>query len=310
MGRTLGNALVNLGLDDETAEAVGGFGYDLEALEEREPDAGLGNGGLGRLAACYLDSMATLELPGYGYGIRYEHGIFKQRIDEQGRQVEKPDNWLHDDNPWEIARPDRTFRVKFNGRVEGRARRGGARPLPLGGHAGRARHGVRHADPRVLQRHRQHAAALGRQGHRGVRPGRLHPGRLPGRRGVQDAQRDHLQGPLPAGRHREREGAAPQAAVLLRQRHAAGHLPALQAGAEELHRLPRQGPDPAQRHPPRGGDPRADAPPDGRGGAGVERGLRHRPAELRLHQPHRAPGGAGDLEHGAVRAAPARATWT
>ncbi|HEX2091748.1 MAG TPA: glycogen/starch/alpha-glucan phosphorylase [Longimicrobiaceae bacterium] len=119
MGRTLVNALLNLGLDGATAEALSELGYEIEELEEREPDAGLGNGGLGRLAACYLDSMATLEIPGYGYGIRYEHGIFKQRIDEQGRQVERPDNWLHDDNPWEIARPDRTYTVQFYGRVEG-----------------------------------------------------------------------------------------------------------------------------------------------------------------------------------------------
>ncbi len=119
MGRALGNALVNLGLEGATAEAVAELGYDLEVLEEREPDAGLGNGGLGRLAACYLDSMATLEIPGYGYGIRYEHGIFRQRIDADGRQVEMPDNWLRDDNPWEIARPDRTYPVKFYGRVVG-----------------------------------------------------------------------------------------------------------------------------------------------------------------------------------------------
>ncbi|HEX5727037.1 MAG TPA: glycogen/starch/alpha-glucan phosphorylase [Longimicrobiaceae bacterium] len=119
MGRTMGNALLNLGLEGAIAEALDELGYRLEALEEAEPDAGLGNGGLGRLAACYLDSMATLELPGYGYGIRYEHGIFRQAI-VGGRQVERPDNWLHDDNPWEIARPDRTYRVKFYGRVEGR----------------------------------------------------------------------------------------------------------------------------------------------------------------------------------------------
>lgn len=120
IGRTLGNAIINLGLEGATAEALEELGFKLEDLREREPDAGLGNGGLGRLAACYLDSMATLELPGTGYGIRYEHGIFRQGIDEQGRQVERPDNWLHDTNPWEIARPDRTFKVKFYGRVEGR----------------------------------------------------------------------------------------------------------------------------------------------------------------------------------------------
>jgi starch phosphorylase len=119
MGRTLGNAMLNLGLEGTTAEALEELGQHLEQVEDREPDAGLGNGGLGRLAACYLDSMATLELPGYGYGIRYEHGIFRQRIDEHGRQVELPDYWLQDENPWEIARPDRTYTVKFYGRPEG-----------------------------------------------------------------------------------------------------------------------------------------------------------------------------------------------
>jgi starch phosphorylase len=118
MGRTLGNAVLNLGLTGPTAEALEELGEHMEEVEDREPDAGLGNGGLGRLAACYLDSMATLEMPGYGYGIRYEHGIFRQRIDEHGRQVEMPDYWLQDDNPWEIARPDRTYTVKFYGRPE------------------------------------------------------------------------------------------------------------------------------------------------------------------------------------------------
>jgi glycogen phosphorylase len=117
MGRTLQNALINLGLDGPMAEALEELGYQLDALREHEPDAALGNGGLGRLAACYLDSMATLQIPGYGYGIRYEHGIFKQRIVD-GRQIELPDNWLHDQNPWEIARPDREYPIKFYGRVE------------------------------------------------------------------------------------------------------------------------------------------------------------------------------------------------
>jgi glycogen phosphorylase len=117
MGRTFGNAMLNLDLQEAAAEALHQLGYRLEELQEVEPDAGLGNGGLGRLAACYLDSAATLDLPVYGYGIRYEHGIFRQKIVE-GRQVELPDNWLHDANPWEIERPERTYNVRFYGRVE------------------------------------------------------------------------------------------------------------------------------------------------------------------------------------------------
>jgi glycogen phosphorylase len=117
MGRTFGNAVLNLGLEGATADALESLGYSMEEIEEHEPDAALGNGGLGRLAACYLDSMATLGLPGYGYGIRYEHGIFRQKLVD-GRQAEMPDNWLHDENPWEIARPERTYPVRFYGRVE------------------------------------------------------------------------------------------------------------------------------------------------------------------------------------------------
>jgi starch phosphorylase len=115
-GRTLGNAVLNLGLEDAVQAALAGLGLTLEALEEEEWDAGLGNGGLGRLAACFLDSMATLELPGYGYGLRYEYGIFRQRI-VGGAQVETPDTWLRYGNPWEIGRPEYLYPVKFYGRV-------------------------------------------------------------------------------------------------------------------------------------------------------------------------------------------------
>lgn len=117
MGRALVNSLINLGIDDETAKAVRELGYDLEELADAEWDAGLGNGGLGRLAACFLDSLATLELPAYGYGIRYEYGLFHQRI-VNGHQVEVPDAWLRYGNPWEIPRPNDFFQVKFYGRVK------------------------------------------------------------------------------------------------------------------------------------------------------------------------------------------------
>src|SRR5262245_45282727 len=116
MGRTLGNSLVNMGLTDATAEAVHELGYKLEDLREAEWDAGLGNGGLGRLAACFLDSLATMGYPSYGYGLRYDYGIFHQRI-VNNAQSETPDAWLRYGNPWEIQRPGDRFRVQLRGRV-------------------------------------------------------------------------------------------------------------------------------------------------------------------------------------------------
>ncbi|OGA56124.1 MAG: glycogen phosphorylase [Betaproteobacteria bacterium RIFCSPLOWO2_12_FULL_65_14] len=116
IGRLLRNNIANLGARDAHARAMEEIGYRLEDLEAHEFDAGLGNGGLGRLAACILDSAATLAIPFYGYGIRYEYGIFRQRI-RDGQQVESPDNWLRYPNPWEIARPDALFRVRFYGRA-------------------------------------------------------------------------------------------------------------------------------------------------------------------------------------------------
>lgn len=117
MGRTLTNAVLNLDLEDGVREALKDYGCTLEDLAEEERDAGLGNGGLGRLAACFLDSCATLELPVTGYGIRYEYGMFNQRI-ENGYQVESPDHWLRDGYPWEIECPENTRRIKFFGHTE------------------------------------------------------------------------------------------------------------------------------------------------------------------------------------------------
>ena len=117
MGRTLGNAMINLGVYDAAVEALKELGLKLERLRDEEVDAGLGNGGLGRLAACFLDSMATMELPAGGYGIRYDYGIFRQII-QNGYQVEEPDNWLSRGNPWEIRRPELARSIQFGGRVE------------------------------------------------------------------------------------------------------------------------------------------------------------------------------------------------
>lgn len=117
IGRSLENSLINLGLYDVLQEALKELGMDLETLRNYEVDAGLGNGGLGRLAACFLDSMATLRIPAHGYGLRYEYGLFNQKI-LNGRQIETPDNWLARTNPWEVARPEYTFKVRFGGTVE------------------------------------------------------------------------------------------------------------------------------------------------------------------------------------------------
>ena len=117
MGRTLSNAMLNLGVNDTAAQAMYDLGLDLEELIDAEPDAGLGNGGLGRLAACFIDSCATLQLPVIGYGLRYEYGMFSQLI-VNGEQVEEPDHWLRNGNVWEIERLEYKQRIKFGGHTE------------------------------------------------------------------------------------------------------------------------------------------------------------------------------------------------
>jgi len=117
MGRALRNSLLNLGVTDAAGEALEQLGVSMEEVESAEPDAGLGNGGLGRLAACFLDSCATLALPVKGYGLRYEYGMFRQLIDK-GHQLEEPDHWLRNGNPWELERPEYVQRVQFCGRSE------------------------------------------------------------------------------------------------------------------------------------------------------------------------------------------------
>jgi starch phosphorylase len=125
IGRALTNSMINLGIYDVFREAVADLGYDLDELQSWEVEPALGNGGLGRLAACLIDSMATLGMPGYGYGIRYEFGMFTQHV-EQGWQVESPENWLRYGNPWEFQRSGIIYPVRFGGRVV-RYRDGGGR---------------------------------------------------------------------------------------------------------------------------------------------------------------------------------------
>ena len=149
IGPQLGNNLVNLGIEHNAREAMRALGQDLDALLELEEEPGLGNGGLGRLAACYLDSLATLEMPAIGYGIRYEFGIFDQEI-RDGWQVETTDKWLQNGNAWEIVRPEvellREFRRphgELHRRSQGRYR---VRWVPAGTSQGRAH---RHAGARL-----------------------------------------------------------------------------------------------------------------------------------------------------------------
>lgn len=117
IGRLLGTNMYNLGIEKQSEAALEDLGLDIEKLRDEEVDAGLGNGGLGRLAACFLDSMATLGIPAHGYGIRYDYGIFNQKI-KDGFQTELPDDWLRNGNPWEFARPENTVKIGFYGRTE------------------------------------------------------------------------------------------------------------------------------------------------------------------------------------------------
>ena len=116
MGRALGNNLINMTAYKEVKEALEEMNIDLNVIEDQEPDAALGNGGLGRLAACFLDSLATLNYPAYGCGIRYRYGMFKQKI-KDGYQVEVPDNWLKEGNPFEIRREEYAKEVRFGGNI-------------------------------------------------------------------------------------------------------------------------------------------------------------------------------------------------
>jgi starch phosphorylase len=116
-GPHLANNLINLGIYEQAREAMQNLDIDLQAMIEQEEEPGLGNGGLGRLAACFMDSLASLDIPAIGYGIRYEYGIFDQIIGD-GWQVETTDNWLRLGNPWEIARPEDVFEVKYGGHTE------------------------------------------------------------------------------------------------------------------------------------------------------------------------------------------------
>ena len=223
-GPHLGNSLINLGIWKATEDALATVGQDLPSLLEQEEEPGLGNGGLGRLAACYMDSLATLNLPAIGYGLRYEFGIFDQAI-RDGWQVELTDKWLRFGNPWEIVRPENTFEVNLGGHTEHFRDERGSAPCEVGAGPGRERDCVRHSGAGLPRADDQCAAPVEGRGSGVVRLRRVQRRRLLRRRAREDAVGDDLQGPLSERRTRRGKAAAAGAAVLLRLMFAAGHDP-------------------------------------------------------------------------------------
>ena len=215
MGPQLGNNLLNLQMEQAAKTALAAMGQDLDEILACEEEPGLGNGGLGRLAACYLDSLATLERPAIGYGIRYEFGIFNQEI-RDGWQVEQTDNWLANGNPWEIAKPDVNYLVKWGGYAEHYTDEAGHDRVRWVPGAAAERRRLRHAHPGLRRQHLQRADVVERAGRQVVRAGSLqHRRLLQGGRG-----RGHLgdghQGAVPQRRAGGGQAAAPAPAVLLR----------------------------------------------------------------------------------------------
>ena len=232
MGPQLGNNLINLGIEASAREAMQALGQDLDTLLAIEEEPGLGNGGLGRLAACYLDSLATLEVPAIGYGIRYEFGIFDQDI-RDGWQVEVTDKWLQRGNPWEIVRPDVEFLCRL--RRPHRNRDRCARTLPRALGYRRARSRAWPATCRCSAIASTPATRCGCGRARRSSPstcGTSTLGDYYARRGREGGLRNALEGALSQRRARSRQAPAPCPAVLLRLLLAAGHAaPARPQGA-------------------------------------------------------------------------------
>ena len=304
MGRLLRDALHNTGLYDHARQAIEELGLDFERIVDEEVDMGLGNGGLGRLAACFLDSLATLDYPAVGYGIHYEYGLFKQDIRQRP--------------PIRTAGQLAALRQPLANRPPRIPRRGPAlRPRRERASTTRAtgvprwvpgsktpRHSLGHSHPRLRREHRQFPAPLGIP-----RPRTNSTSQTFNRGGYVEARRTKKPWAKPSPRSftrttRPRSGKELRLrpAILLRLLLAAGHHPPLPQAQRDLGRLSRQGRHPAQRHPPRHRRRRADAHPRRRKRPRLGRRLGHRQQSLRLHQPHAAARGAGKMARAAVRA--------
>ena len=307
MGPQLGSNLLNLGIEDAARAALAALGQDLDDVLACEEEPGLGNGGLGRLAACYLDSLATLERPAIGYGIRYEFGIFDQEIHD-GWQVEKTDNWLADGNPWEIAKPDAELPGQLGRPHRALRRRRRPRPGALGARAGRQGRLLRHPDPGLRREHLQHADAVERAApssrSRWTRSTPATTTRPSRTRSVSETVTKVL---YPNDEPEVGQAASSAAAVLLRVVLAAGHA----AHHGRSGRLPRSASCPTEfaiqlndTHPSIARR-RADAAARRRTQTRLGRGLGDHRGDVRLHQPHAAARGAGDVAAGDVRRVPA-----
>ena len=307
IGRLLREILHNLGVTELYRAALGDLGVDLERMRVAEPDAALGNGGLGRLAACFMESMATLSIPACGYGIRYDHGLFRQVI-KNGEQQEYPENWLAFGNPWEFARPEVIYDVYFGGSVETIQTKTGGAPRRLA--SGRDGAAVAYDTPMV-----------------GWRGRHVNPLRLWSARAVDPLRLDVFNGGDHVGALSEQARAEAISKVLYpSDATAAGQELRLRqeyffvsASLQDLVRrhvrvygdirsLPDKAADPAERHASEHRRGRADAHPRRPARAGLGRGLGHHRPHALLHQPHAAAGGAGDLAGAALRAACCRAT--
>ena len=195
IGPQLGNNLVNLGIESNARAAMEELGQDLDALVAIEEEPGLGNGGLGRLAACYLDSLATLEVPAIGYGLRYEFGIFDQEI-RDGCQVEVTDKWLQKGNAVGNSAPGRLLLRQLRRPYRELHRRGGALSGTLGSGEAGQRHGLRHPGARLPCQHLQHPPAVAERSGRVLRLPGLQPRRLLRRGPGEGCLRDDLEGAL------------------------------------------------------------------------------------------------------------------
>ena len=306
IGRLMRDAVSNLGLTEQMRAALKLLDVDYDEIAELEADAALGNGGLGRLAACFMESMATVGVPAYGYGIRYRHGLFRQEILD-GNQVELPETWLEHGNPWEFDRREAAYDIGFGGRVEYHEPNGASERYVW--HPAEKVKATAYDTPIV-----------------GWRAARVNTLRLWKADPIDPIRLDAFN----AGDHAGSLAESNRADALTRVLYPADTSPAgqelrlrqeyffssaslqdiLRRHKQQYGRLRqprREGGDPAQRHPPGGLRRRADAAAHRHPRARVRRGLGAHPGHDRLHQPHAPARGAGDLAGAAVRAAAAAA---